>query len=223
MPLDFIIYCTKMLTSLYNNANSLYTNAQTQWALLWANPPQVPVTGSAPSGFAIRRVYQNPPNFFKDDYDILRYPDGHEEEIFPASQCMDNLGNCYEMIPNSPYAKTKKTLQVYKKTKEPNGNTIQDSREILTTLVIPKGSQVRFENGETYNYRSQCVEMAVVKEQIYLDNRQPVNVSNSRGSGIHETMYVNGKITPNFNFRYNTGELVRPTNPFYSYDEWVNY
>lgn len=186
-----------MLSSLFNSVNN-------QISSYWVQPT---ITNNS---------------FHINADNTLKYPDGHLEEIISSTRCMGNPSECYEMIPNSPFGTTKKTLEFYKKTKEPKGNTLEVSRQILTTVVVPTGAQIRFELGSSLDYRGKCVDMAIVRNQKFIDTGEPVTESNSIAAPLFENVYIDGKISPNFNFKYIDGNLVRPTNPYYNYDMWNN-
>lgn len=193
-----------MLQFLYDTALINANYAKTMWDGSWYKPGQNTTNCS----------------FRVNADNTLTYPDGHKEEIISSDMCMDNFGDCYDMIPNSPYARTKKTLEFYKKTKIPNGNTIQDSKQVLTVIVVPSGSEVRFERGEMFSYRSICLEGGIVREQKVIETGEDITETTSRSAAIFETVYNEKTIWPNFNFKYKTGNYVRPTSPYYGYDRW---
>ena len=133
----------------------------------------------------------------------LQYPDCHKERIFFGSYCDLNPTECYESIPDSPFAKTKVPIRMHKKT-----GTVDNgyATSVLTEIVVPSETDIHFGKPDCNDRRKNRVARGVVGKQLVMLTNTETDSSKS--------LYFNS-------FEYITGKLVKPKEPFYGYDDWV--
>jgi hypothetical protein len=138
----------------------------------------------------------------------LQYPDCHKEKIWSAAECEKNPNNCYEMIPNSPFGKTTKTLEFVKQTQSDESRLLRQHEKelVITKIIVPTGTQIHFENGDTRNDTKKRVAMAIVGDQYHLSDNKHTS---------HSYSFRDNK------FAYITGSVVTPKDEFYDYEKWI--
>ncbi len=144
----------------------------------------------------------------------LTYPDGHNEEIISAEICGANISYCFNMIPGTSYnrhnlnkmqfGKTNKTLEFYKKTIVINNNN--NISQVLTTIVVPSGTDIFFGSPSLSNTCSKRISKAIVREQHLIENDKIITESSS---------------IRDHDFKYITNQIITPSNGFDSHGEWA--
>jgi hypothetical protein len=138
----------------------------------------------------------------------LTYPDGHNEPIISAEVCGNDIPFCFDIMYDSEirkysgqkqFGKTKRALEFYKKT------VTSDNSEVLTTLVVPAGTDIFFSSPSVSNKCRKRAAKAIVKEQTLIES----------GKIVTESMAMCNKT-----FKYNTNNLVTPSGPFDNFWEW---
>ncbi len=160
-------------------------------------------------------------------HNILKLPNGEQITIMEATECAKDPQKYYEMIPKSPFGKTKWAIRFYKKThylQHDKKNKHIMGLDAITELIIPPETRFHVELGE---YVTNIVSDTIFRflQNLSLNNilakfrfeRALVGCQKWNDTQFDKTYSYFDR-----EFAYTTGEMVTSKKPFYDYDQWIN-
>jgi|SRR5579862_3966422 len=155
---------------------------------------------------------QNSPSCeFEIKGDKLKYPDSHEEDIVSGLFAAHNRQNYYDGIANSQFAKTKVPIRMYKKTIIKKDGKIID---VLTEIIVPPQTEIYFGNCDKIR-----ISQGIVGKQVEIEYNE--GIASETNKKADYCMSIHAYARNNSDFKYITGQLIKPIGEFYSYEDWV--
>src|SRR5205085_12529434 len=99
----------------------------------------------------------------------LTDPNNHTEEIFDASNCINDPTKCYTFIPHTPFGTTNIPLKMYKKT-----TNNKKTQTIITQIIIPPNTKIHFQDSDISNDKQKRFATGIVGAQFGFYGKIPV-------------------------------------------------